>query len=228
MEDLEVEIKNISLSMEGNTILKNVSFNIKKGEIHCIIGPNGGGKSSLIKTILGEVKFKGEIIFFKKNLKIGYVPQHINLNKDIPLTIEEFLAMNYQTKPCFLGISSKKKKVIDELLKEFNLYDKRKYIFTNLSGGERQKVLFIQGLIPLPELLILDEPLTGMDEQGKEFFVELVKKLKLKNITILWIEHDIYQVKHIADTVTCLNKKIIFSGSPRTELFDKKIKEIFI
>ena len=228
MEKYELEIKNLNLSIDNNSILENINLKIKKGEIHCLIGPNGGGKSSLIKCILKELNFQGDITFQNnhKNI-IGYLPQHINLNNSIPLTVNEFISINSQTSPCFLVFDFKKQRQVDNLLKKFKLYDKRNSIFTTLSGGERQRVLLLQSLLPTPNFLILDEPLTGMDKHGEDFFISLIKELKEQGITILWIEHNLYKVKKFADTVTCINKTNIACNLLDSNFFEKEISNIF-
>ncbi len=229
MEKFELEIDNLNLYINENEILKDINFKIKKGEIHCLIGPNGGGKTSLIKCILKEVNYRGSISFYNKGSEIiGYVPQHINLNKDIPLSVEEFISINSQLSPCFMGIHSKNKKMIDELLIKFKIFDKRKSLFSTLSGGERQRVLLLQALLPKPDLLILDEPLTGMDKKGEDFFISLIKELKENGITILWIEHNLNKVRELSDNVTCINKQNISCNLLKLDSFDNEISKIFI
>ena len=137
------------------------------------------------------------------------------------------MAMTYQIRPCFLGISKKYKAEIDDLLKRLGVFEKKKRLLGNLSGGERQRVLLAQALFPKPNLLILDEPLTGIDKAGEDYFKEIIKELKNEGMTILWIHHNLTQVKELADTVTCIKKKMIFSGDPKEELKEDKIMRIF-
>lgn len=229
MEKFELEIKNLNLYINENKILQDINFKVKKGEIHCLIGPNGGGKTSLIKCILNEIDYTGKISFYNKSKEIiGYVPQHINLNKDIPLSVEEFISINTQSIPCFLGLNIKKRFIINNLLKKFKIQDKRNFLFSTLSGGERQRVLLLQALLPRPDILVLDEPLTGMDKAGEEFFISLIKKLKNQGITILWIEHNLSKVKEFADSVTCINKTNISCDIFKSDNFDSEFSKIFI
>lgn len=228
MNGIQIDINNLNLTLSNNEILKDINLTIKAGEIHCFVGPNGGGKTSLLRCILGQMPFEGEIAMsYEKEKIIGYVPQVLDFEKTLPITVEDFMAMSCQALPCFFGMSSKHKKHIDDLLKKLSIYDKRKRLLGNLSGGERQRVLLAQALHPTPNLVILDEPLTGIDKQGEEYFKEIILELKEQGITVLWIHHNLAQVRELADTVTCIKQKIIFSGDPKIELTDDKILRIF-
>ncbi|EEY34982.1 ABC transporter, ATP-binding protein [Pseudoleptotrichia goodfellowii F0264] len=141
--------------------------------------------------------------------------------------MENFLSIIYQKKPCFLGVSRKYKKTIDDLLKKIGMYEKRTRLVGNLSGGEKQRLLLAQAIHPEPDLLILDEPFTGIDKLGEEYFKSVIKDLKNKGVTILWIHHNLKQVIEMADTVTCIKKEIQFSGDPKKVLDEEKILTVF-
>ena len=191
MNGLEISIKNLNLVLSGNEILEDINLTVKAGEIHCLVGPNGGGKTSLLRCILGQMPFTGSIeMKYEKDKIIGYVPQVLDFERTL-------------------------------------VFEKKKRLLGNLSGGERQRVLLAQALFPKPNLLILDEPLTGIDKAGEDYFKEIIKELKNEGMTILWIHHNLTQVKELADTVTCIKKKMIFSGDPKEELKEDKIMRIF-
>ena len=215
MNGLEISIKNLNLVLSGNEILEDINLTVKAGEIHCLVGPNGGGKTSLLRCVLGQMPFTGSIeMKYEKDKIIGYVPQILDFERTLPITVEDFMAMTYQIRPCFLGISKKYKAEIDDLLKRLGVFEKKKRLLGNLSGGERQRVLLAQALFPKPNLLILDEPLTGIDKADE-------------GMTIFWIHHNLTQVKELADTETCIKKRVIFSGDPKEELKEDKIMRIF-
>ena len=228
MNGLEIQIKNLNLVLSGNEILKNINLTVKAGEIHCLVGPNGGGKTSLLRCVLGQMPFTGSIeMNYEKEKVIGYVPQVLDFERTLPITVEDFMAMTYQPKPCFFGISKKYKEEVDNLLTKLGVIEKKKRLLGNLSGGERQRVLLAQALFPKPNLLILDEPLTGIDKAGEDYFKEIIQELKKEGMTILWIHHNLMQVKELADTVTCIKKQVVFSGDPKEELKEDKIMRIF-
>lgn len=228
MRGIELEINNLNLTLSNTTILQDINMKIKPGEVHCIVGPNGGGKSSLIKCILGQLDFSGDILMrYSENKIIGYVPQNLDFEKTLPVTVEDFMRIGCQIKPSFLGYSKKHKDGITEILKKVGMYEKRKNLMGNLSGGERQRVLLAQALYPEVNLLILDEPLTGIDKNGQEYFKEIIEEQKRKGVTVLWIHHNFTEVKEMADQVTCIKGKIVFSGEPKEQLTEENILKIF-
>ena len=228
MNGIEIQVKDLNLILSGNEILRNINLTVKSGEIHCLVGPNGGGKTSFLRCVLGQMPFSGSIkMNYEEDKIIGYVPQVLDFERTLPITVEDFMAMTYQTRPCFMGISKKYKDEVDNLLRKLNVFEKKKRLLGNLSGGERQRVLLAQALFPKPNLLILDEPLTGIDKIGEDYFKNIIKELKEEGITILWIHHNLAQVRELADTVTCIKKEVIFSGDPKEELKEDKIMRIF-
>ena len=228
MSGILIEIKNLTLTLSNTKILKNINLTVEPGKIHCLVGPNGGGKTSLLRSILGQVPYEGEIyISYDKTKIIGYVPQYLDFEKSLPITVENFLSIVYQQKPCFLGVSGKYRKTIDDLLKRIGMYEKKKRLVGNLSGGEKQRLLLAQAIYPEPDLLILDEPFTGIDKLGEDYFKSVIKDLKNKGVTILWIHHNLKQVIEMADTVTSIKKEIQFSGEPKKVLDEEKILTVF-
>jgi zinc transport system ATP-binding protein len=146
-----ISFENLSLSLGGTQILDDVSFNIESGSIHTIIGPNGGGKTSLLKSLLGEMPHTGTIIInWQGKKQIGYMPQFINIHDNVPITVNDFMAVSVQKYPAFLGISKSCRTVINDALNSVGIINKGDIRVSKLSGGERQRLLLAQALIPMP------------------------------------------------------------------------------
>lgn len=223
-----IELNGVSLTLGRTSILEDIAFSVKSGDVHALIGPNGGGKTSLFKCILGQMPHKGKIkLSWDGNKTIGFVPQFLAVPKNVPLTVDDFMAVSIQKLPAFLGISKNYKEIIANALNACGVGDKGHMLMGDLSGGERQRVLIAQSLIPMPSLLILDEPLSSIDTVGADLFEDMIRKLKSLGVTVLLIHHDLLQVKKLADEVTCINKKVIFSGDPEKVMDEKHIFEIF-
>lgn len=224
-----VETKNLSVSFGKHTVLSNINFTANPGEIHAIIGPNGGGKSTFVKALLGQLSHKGSITqnWTGEQGTIGYMPQSVAIDNILPITVRDYLALCIQQRPAFFGLSKKVKQTVAEVLEKLHLKGKEKFLFAELSGGERQRVLFAQALIPAPGVLILDEPMNSIDKSGAAIFSEIIYQLRSEGVTIIWIHHDLAEVKEKADYVTCLNREQIFSGNPKEVMDEKHLLEIF-
>lgn len=229
IKGIQIDIKNVNLKLGNTEILKDINLCIERGKIHCLVGPNGGGKTSLLRCILGQVPYEGEIIFeYEDEKRIGYVPQVMEFERTLPITVEDFLMLCYQNTPAFLGVVKSKRKYFEDILAEVGLSDKRKRLLGNLSGGELQRLLLAQAINPRPNLLILDEPFTGIDAVGEKYFMKVINSLKNEGVTILWIHHNIKQVREIADTVTCIKKQVCFTGISKEELPDERLLDIYV
>ena len=220
------KINNISVKFGNDVILKNVSIHIHCGELTVIIGRNGAGKSTLLKAILGEVEHKGNIIFtdekdnLTKKIKIGYVPQKLNIEKHMPTTVFDMFASCISYIPVFLKKDKKIYKEIKEHLKIFGvdrLIDKS---IGDLSGGELQRVLIAMATKPIPNLLILDEPVSGIDKNGIRDFYQILNRLKAEyDMSIILVSHDLELANQYADRVILLDKEVIKEGTPQ-EVFE--------
>ncbi len=220
------KINNIGVKFGNEEILKNVSIHIHCGELTVIIGRNGAGKSTLLKAILGEVEHTGNITFVDqkdnvaKKIKIGYVPQSINVEKHMPTTVYDLFASCITHIPVFLRKDKKVYEEIKEQLKIFgaeNLIDKS---IGDLSGGELQRVLIAIATKPTPNLLILDEPVSGIDRNGIKEFYNIINKLKTEyDMSIILVSHDLDLAKRYADKVILLDKEVIKEGTPE-EVFN--------
>jgi len=229
MQGPAIGFEHVSLALGGAQILQDVNFTVAAGEIHCLIGPNGGGKTSLVRALLGQVPHTGRIsIAWRDGETIGYVPQGLDFDKTLPVTISDFMALVFQKRrPAFIGLSNRNRALADAALDRVGLLGKRRAKLGSLSGGERQRVLFAQALIPPPALLVLDEPMTSMDEVGGERFEQIIDEVSAEGVTVLWIAHDLAQVRAMADTVTCVNRTILFSGPPAEVLADFNAEVLF-
>ncbi|MDO7926127.1 metal ABC transporter ATP-binding protein [Pseudomonas sp. KFB-139] len=224
-----VTFADVSLTLGRTTILDRINFNVRAGSVHALVGPNGGGKSSLIKTLLGQMPHQGQLSLQWPGSPglIGYVPQALEFDRGLPMTVDDFMAAMCQRRPAFLGLSRHYAKAIGEALERVGMQDKRKRRMGALSGGERQRVLLAQGLIPAPQLLVLDEPMSALDEAGIQVFERLLGDWRQAGITVLWIEHDLEAVKRLADNVTGLNRRVLFDEPAHTALTPERLLTLF-
>lgn len=215
------KIENVSVSLGGLTILDDVSLHIHCGEITTLIGPNGAGKSTFLKALLGEVPHTGELKFLDAKGKrtgsplIGYVPQTLSFDPGTPMSVYDLFHASYMGYPVWLGrtsaIKSRVKSAL-EITKTGHLMEKR---IGSLSGGELQRVLLSLALDPVPDLLLLDEPVSGIDHAGLELFYEILLDLKKRfDLSIILVSHDLARVPDFSDRVALLDGKLIFSGKP--------------
>ena len=215
------KINNISVNISGQEILKNVSIHVHCGQLTVIIGRNGAGKSTLLKAILGEVEHSGNIVFTDmkdnrtKKIKIGYVPQKINVERHMPTTVYDLFASCISDIPVFL---KKDKKLYKEIKEQLNIFGADELIdksIGDLSGGELQRVLIAIATKPIPNLLILDEPVSGIDQNGTRSFYKILQELKNKyDMSIILVSHDFELTKQYADKVILLDKEVIKEGTP--------------
>lgn len=229
-----IRMNNIGVTIGKTKIIENINLHIHCGKLTVIIGRNGAGKSTLIKAMLGEIPHEGTIEFkdMKNNamskLNIGYVPQHLNLEKNTPVSVYDMFAGYISNRPVFLGKSKKLYAAIQEhleLFKAADLIDKR---VCDLSGGELQRVLLSIACTPIPNLLLLDEPVSGIDRNGMELFYRNISMLKEEyDLAFILVSHDLEFVERYADHVILLDKSIIKEGTPQEVLSSKEFQEIF-
>lgn len=224
-----IEFAGVDLNLGRTCILDKVSFQIRAGSVHALVGPNGGGKSSLIKTLLGQMPHQGELRLNWPDQPgtIGYVPQALEFDRGLPMTVDDFMAAMCQRRPAFLGLSRRHAPAIEQALARVGMLDKRKRRMGALSGGERQRVLLAQGLVPEAQLVVLDEPMSALDEPGAQVFERLLNEWRQSGTTVLWIEHDLQAVGRLADRVTGLNRRVLFDDAPAQVLTPERLLDLF-
>ncbi|TEW54587.1 metal ABC transporter ATP-binding protein [Psychromonas sp. RZ22] len=224
-----ISLQSVSLRYENNCILENISLTLDAGKCHVIMGPNGGGKTSLLRSMLGLTPFKGGInIHWSENPgKVGYVPQKATFEPSLPLTVLDFILLNQSRSPLFFNFNKKHKTKALLQLARVGMADRAMLRMGQLSGGEQQRVLFAQALLDTPDLLILDEPTNGMDDQGVRYFESLIVELVKENKTIIIVHHDISAVRRLEATVHVVNGELLESGDASEVLKAHKIEQLF-
>ncbi|MFH1189518.1 MAG: metal ABC transporter ATP-binding protein [Candidatus Omnitrophota bacterium] len=227
------KIEGLSVSFGSAAILKDVDLHVNCGELIAVVGPNGAGKTTLLRAILGEVPYKGSIKFQLKGKpnghpRVGYVPQKLNYDIDSPISVSDLIASAISADPVWLGIKAPLRETIKAALASVSAGHLANKKIGELSGGELQRVLLAMAMTPEPDLLLLDEPMSGVDAKGLSLFYELAGSLRRgKDVTILLVTHDLIGVAPHADRMVLLNNSILASGTPAEVLADKKlIKEL--
>jgi zinc transport system ATP-binding protein len=215
-----VEIEGLTIRRQGEAILDDVSIQIARASLHALVGPNGAGKSTLILAMLGQLAFEGRITFaWAGSGTIGYVPQTFPIDPTLPVTVEDFLALTRQTRPVCLGLAAATRRRIVALLERVGLGGLQRRPLAVLSGGELRRVLLAHALDPEPELLILDEPATGLDEASSQWLEDTLIALKRQTrTTTVMVSHDIDRVRRLAERVTLLDRRVVAEGSPDSVL----------
>jgi zinc transport system ATP-binding protein len=216
-EGLILKVRNLSVVLENQNIIEHLSFEVKRGDVLTLLGPNGAGKSVLLKTLLGMYPYKGQIEW-AKGITIGYVPQRVPFIKDIPLSIKDFFQLKTHSEADAEGI-----------LKAVGFQEgflRRK--IGDLSSGQFQRVLIAWGLVGNPQVLLFDEPMTGVDISAEETIYNLLEKLKgERDLTILLVTHDLSVVYKFSTNVICLNRQPICYGLPQEVLTLESLQKLY-
>ena len=213
-----VSVENLSVSYGANTVLRAVDLEIESGEIVTVVGPNGSGKTSLLKAIIGATQPANGSVNLKPELKIGYVPQRLNFDPTLPITVERFMRLtgNVEKKSCMLALETAG---VPQLLK---------CQMSELSGGQFQRVLLAGALINGPEILLLDEATQGLDQPGSAAFYRQIEAVRRETgCAVLMISHDLHVVMSAADRVICLNGHVCCAGTPEAVASAPEYKELF-
>lgn len=215
-----LSVKDLSVKLDGQTVLEKVSFEIESGDGLAVIGPNGSGKTVMLKTLLGLIPHEGRVEW-SPDVKIGYVPQKIDADRHLPLNLKNLL----HAKEKVLGLKGN----VNELADEVGLSKKSlEEPIGHLSGGQFQRALIAFALLGKPNLLLLDEPTASVDIPGEEKIYELVHQLQDKhNITAILVSHDLSFVYRYATKVLCLNKTGVCFGRPEEALDNKMLEKLY-
>jgi len=216
-----IGLEGVTVQRGGQKLLQDVSMHIHCGQLTVLIGQNGAGKTTLIRALLGEIPYTGSIRHVDAagrdipHVRIGYVPQQLLFDREMPVTVEDFLAAAFTRRPVWTGVSRKTRHQVLDALETVEAVPLLKRQLGRCSGGELQRVLLALALHPAPDLLVLDEPVSGVDQNGLNMFLDTVLRLKETNhMAILLVSHDLSLVRAYADHVALLDKSVLCQGRP--------------
>lgn len=229
-----IEMKDITVISGEDTLLDNVNLTFHCGELTALIGKNGAGKTTLLRTLLGERKYKGKISFTDHQgkvlpvPKIGYVPQHLDFDKSMPVSVSDLIVAAKGGRPVWLGRNKKMKQQIQTMLDRMDcgyLIERR---LGALSGGELQRVLLAMATDPVPDLLVLDEPVSGVDMAGLDLFYKRVSELReQQHMAVLLVSHDLELIRRYADKAVLLDKTVVEQGEPDVVFATQAFRDAF-
>ena len=228
-----LRVQNLSVKIGNNQILSNINMHAHCGQLIALIGPNGAGKSTFLKAILGQQDYDGVIAFSMpgsrgRDMKIGYVPQSPTFDPGDPMSVADLFVCCMSRRPAFLGIGKAMRQRILDCLDRVHgtdLIDKR---VGTLSGGELQRVLLALALEPIPNILILDEPLSGVDVEGQTELMDMLDEIReTYDLSILMTTHDFTMLTRYADQVALINHGLIRMDAPAELLASQEFKDIF-
>ncbi len=228
MPEPVIAITDLSVRYGEHEALHDVTFTVEAGEIVAVIGPNGSGKTTLVRAMLGLVPSRGEIKVFGESVKnfrrvahrVGYVPQRLDIDRTIPLSVAELLALFSRGK--------QNRATTERALDDVDAAALIDRPLVALSGGQFQRILLALALVGGPDLLVLDEPLAGVDVEGESVFYDVLKRLReRRNLTTLIISHDLSAVYRHATKVVCINHRMLCQGTPRDVLTHEMLEHIY-
>lgn len=227
-----VEFQDVSVNLGGVAVLERASATVPAGSITAVIGPNGAGKTTLILALLGQIPYQGHVMVNghegTDSVRLGYVPQRLDFDRGMALTVMEFMTMDSQRRPLWLGISARRRRGAMEALALVQAEHLSQRSLGVLSGGEQQRVMVALALTRRPQLLILDEPASGVDIRGEMLLCELLERLRgPQGFTQLMVSHDLSLVTAHASHVICLNHRVLGQGPPDQALRPEVLQATF-
>jgi len=230
--DFALRLTDVTVSLGGVEILSKVSFTPAVGKLSAVIGPNGAGKTTLLRAILGLIPYSGTIEVGRKPngklLQMGYVPQRLDFDRGMPISVMDFMCCSRQRRPLWLGHKHKIRRHLHDNLKRVGGSGWEDRRLGNLSGGELQRVLLAMALSTEPDILLLDEPVAGVDVAGEELFCDLLGSLQKEgSYTMLLVSHDLSIVTEHAEYVVCLNRTVQCHGHAVETLTADTLKTLY-
>jgi len=227
-----VAFEDVTVALGGTIILDGISASVPPGSCTAIVGPNGAGKTTMLLALLDQLPYQGRIRVTceqkERHPRIGYVPQRLQFDRGLPMTVLEFMVMGWQRSPLWFGVRKCHRSRAMELLSSVKAEELERRRIGALSGGEMQRVLLALALGQDPDLLVLDEPAAGVDFQGEHLFCELLEGLQCEQgFTQLMVSHDLATVTHHATHVICLNRRVAAEGPPREVLTNETLTAVF-
>ncbi|MEM4555039.1 MAG: ABC transporter ATP-binding protein [Candidatus Anstonellaceae archaeon] len=227
-----LEFSKVTFGYDREPIVQDATLEVEKGDFFGIIGPNGAGKSTLLKIALRLLRpWSGKVRLFGKEdfnewEKVGYVPQKPNFEKSFPATVFDVVSMGLRPFPSWRGLDELQKKAVLETLDEVGMRRKKDELVGNLSGGQLQRVLLAKALVGKPQLLLLDEPTSGIDAEFEEKFCCLLERINKEGTTIVLVTHDMTFMSYLVNKVACINRRVYFCGKP-SKLLGESIKKAY-
>ena len=229
-----IDLDRVSVRRGGQVLLQDVSMHIHCGQLTVLIGQNGAGKTPLIRALLGELPHAGMIRHVDgrglniPHLRTGYVPQHLQFDREMPLTVRDFMAAALSKRPVWTGIGRKTRALVDEALSAVHAEGLAGQPLGSCSGGELQRVLLALALNPAPDLMVLDQPVSGIDRNGLRMFLDTLLDLKkTHHMAILLVSHDLRFVREYADHVILLDKSVLAQGSAAEVFASHEFSAVF-
>ena len=227
-------LRDVGVRYRGVPVLEHIDLHLHCGELTAVIGENGAGKTTLVRCLLGEIPHAGEVHFMDAAHRradspvIGYVPQHTSFDREAPITVLDLFAASLAGRPACLGVSGPVEQQAREGLVRTGAEHLLRRRLGTLSGGELQRVLLGLALTPVPNILVLDEPMSGVDHSGREKFYELLSKLRRDyDLAVLLVSHDLATLARFADRLVFLDRRIVCDGTPAEVLRDPRVREAF-
>ena len=229
-----IELDHVGVRAGADVLVDDVSFHIHCGQLTALVGPNGAGKTTLLQAILGQRAHTGRIRHVDEKghdfpaPRIGYVPQQLPFDREMPVTVCDLMASSLSSRPVWTGVGKAMRGKVHDALKETqaaSLIDRR---LGALSGGELQRVLLAMALTPVPDLLVLDEPVSGVDQNGLSLFLQTVSSLRQSHhLAILMVSHDWDLVRRYADYVVLVKQTVLKAGVPQDVFSSPEFANVF-